>query len=149
MNHLQIILGKHAAAVVESVSGQLTPAPNHLSAQSSFCRPTCSLCRGIDHWQPYGSDQWYCITCDPPPSQSMVAHRTGAPTITSVVAYTVGRNTTHSMSFGGNRIEFPSYETRAVCRCGSHMVTETTWSDGLATFECSSCAASIAADVVR
>lgn len=145
MNIMKLLLEEFAPVkpvVTESTASSVTPV-------LQYNQPMCSRCCGLDHWQPYGSDQWYCINCDPPPTQSMVAHRTGAPTITAVVAFVVDHPCIQSISVGGNRIEFPSYETRAVCRCGSHMVTETTWSDGLKTFQCSSCAASIAAEAVR
>ena len=73
----------------------------------------------------------------------MVANRTGTPTIKSSWAYAVGHVSMHSMSFGGNRIEFPSLLTEPICQCGSHMITEHTWSDGAVTYECASCNASI------
>jgi hypothetical protein len=129
MNILKSLLAEFApvaAPLVERDSHPVLTPNSHL----------CPHCQGIDHWQPYGSDAWYCTSCDPPPSESMVANRHGAPKIISSVAYAVGHHAMHSMSFGGNRIEFPAFETRPICQCGSHMITEHTWSDGLATYEC-------------
>lgn len=109
----------------------------------------CTRCHGANLWQTYGNSQWYCQACDPPPTESMVANRTGAPTIRMSVAYAVGRHAIATASVCGNRIQFKSFRTEPVCRCGSHMVIENTWSDGLVTFECASCAAGIAADTVQ
>lgn len=97
---------------------------------------SCPHCHCIDHWQPHGSIDWYCIACDPPPSESMIARRRGAPKITSSCSYAVGRYQQRHASVGGNRITFTDFCTRTICTCGSHMITEHTWSDGAVTYEC-------------
>jgi hypothetical protein len=73
----------------------------------------------------------------------MIAHRSGAPTITSSYSYAVGCYQHRNASCGGNLITFTDFGTRSICQCGSHMITENTWSDGLATYECASCNASL------
>lgn len=66
----------------------------------------------------------------------MIANRSGAPTIVMSVAYAVGEYQQRHASVGGNRITFTDYRTRSICTCGSHMITEHTWSDGMVTHEC-------------
>ena len=136
-----------AKNIMQSLLAEFAPEPRK-PADPALNQSACQRCGGIELWQPLGqSDAWYCVHCDPPPVQSMVA-QTGAPTIKQAVSYVIGRKEKQTVSCGGNLVDFVAIRTRPVCECGSHMVTEHTWSDGLVTYECASCLAGIATAVV-
>lgn len=42
-------------------------------SEISFEKQVCRNCGGSERWQPKKSNQWKCVSCDPPASQSMVA----------------------------------------------------------------------------
>ncbi len=108
----------------------------------------CPRCGGINHWQQYGNGQWYCDHCDHHRHNQWLPSGPCANNQSSV-AYAVGNRCIATASVCGNRIQFKSFQAHSVCTCGSHMVVENSWSDGLVTFECVSCAAGIAAEKVQ
>lgn len=150
ISHRILIMSRLMQSILaEFAPERIAPVADTAASTNQSHDNSCTKCGGVDHWQPHGTDDWYCIKCQPPPAQSMIAHRRGVPTITMSVAYAVGHGSRVTASVGGNRIQFKSFRTRSICTCGSHMVVEHTWSDGLATFECASCAAGIAAHLVQ
>lgn len=104
----------------QPVVAPIVPPPAILPIAPKKVEPTvCGTCAGKRFWQPRGSTSWICSQCEPPPTMSLVGAELGVPKVISRCAYVVG--------------------PRLCAACSSRMVTESTWSDGLATFECSTC----------
>jgi len=109
-----------------------------VAPQASVVR--CGKCGGLDHWQAFNNQQWFCLTCRPPFTPSMVARLDGPCARVDQDIATTRPAVVISSPQPSVICRFHYTMAHKACeQCNGRLYTETTWDDGRCQVICWVC----------